>query len=177
MKERPIVSEYDAYFEKYLELVPNGDIVQQLEQQHKETDILLSELTDSQGLFRYSPEKWSIKELIGHLIDTERILTYTLLCTARGEPVPLPRYDKDVYIQHAEFDKQSIEDLLAHFAASRKATLYLLKSLQSKDWVRKGIALNSEVTVRALVYILAGHELHHRKIIKELYIGSSSFPL
>ncbi|KKI94141.1 damage-inducible protein DinB [Bacillus sp. SA1-12] len=176
MKESPKVSEYDAYFEKYVNLVPKGDIVQQLEEQHKETDSLLNELTDAQGLFRYSPEKWSIKEVIGHLIDTERILTYTLLCTARGEPVPLPRYDKDVYIQHAEFDKQSMKGLLAHFATSRKATMHLLQSLQSKDWVRTGIALNSKVTVRAYVYILAGHELHHRKIIKGLYIGSSSFP-
>jgi uncharacterized damage-inducible protein DinB len=174
---RPVISEYDSYFSKYVNLVPDGDIFEILEQQNKETYILFKDISDTQGLYKYSPNKWSVKEVIGHLTDTERILGYALLCIARGEAISLPSYDKNVYVQSAAFDKQSMEDLLANLTIVRKSTLQLLKSLNSEDWLRRGIANGSEVTVRALVIILAGHELHHRKIIKEFYIGSKDFPL
>ncbi|MCM2532891.1 DinB family protein [Neobacillus pocheonensis] len=172
MEKRPVKSEYDAYFSKYVNLVPDGDILKILEQQNKETTILFKDISDTQGLFKYSPNKWSLKEVIGHLTDTERILGYTLLCIARGEAISLPSYDKNVYVQSAAFDKQSMEDLLVNLTIVRKSTLQLLKSLNSEDWLRRGIANGSEVSVRALVIILAGHELHHRKIINEFYIGS-----
>lgn len=175
--KRPVISEYDSYFSKYVNLVPDGDILEILEQQNKETNILLKDISNTQGLFKYSPNKWSMKEVIGHLTDTERILGYALLCIARGEVISLPNYDKNVYVQSAAFDKHSMEDLLANLSIVRKSTLQLLKSLNSEDWLRRGIANGSEVTVRALVIILAGHELHHRKIIKEFYIGSQDFPL
>ncbi|MGZ4161004.1 MAG: DinB family protein [Neobacillus sp.] len=177
MDKRPVISEYDSYFSKYVNLVPDGDILEILEQQNKETNILLEDISNTQGLFKYSPNKWSMKEVIGHLTDTERILGYALLCIARGEAISLPNYDKNVYVQSAAFDKHSMEDLLANLSIVRKSTLQLLKSLNSEDWLRRGIANGSEVTVRALVIILAGHELHHRKIIKEFYIGSQDFPL
>jgi hypothetical protein len=177
VEKRPVISEYDSYFSKYVNLVPDGDIFEILEQQNKETNILFKDISDTQGLYKYSPKKWSVKEVIGHLTDTERILGYALLCIARGEAISLPSYDKNVYVQSAAFDKHSMEDLLANLSMVRKSTLQLLKSLNSEDWLRRGIANGSEVTVRALVIILAGHELHHRKIIKEFYIGSKDFPL
>jgi hypothetical protein len=118
-----------------------------------------------------------MKEIIGHLTDTERILGYTLLCVERGENKELPRYDKDVYVQNAAFDKKTINELLLNLTIVRNATLQLLKSLNPEDWLRRGIANGSEVTVRALASILAGHELHHCNIIKEFYFGSNDFPL
>ncbi|MGM0876290.1 MAG: DinB family protein [Bacillota bacterium] len=177
MENRPEISEYDAYFSKYVSLVPDGDIVDILDQQMKETITLLNNISDAQGLFKYAPNKWSLKEVIGHLTDTERILGYTLLCIARGENMSLHIYDKNAYIQNAAFDNQSLEDLLGNLNVVRQSTLYMLKSLNSESWSRRGIAIGAEVTVRALVSILAGHELHHRKIIKERYISSDDFPL
>jgi uncharacterized damage-inducible protein DinB len=177
VKKRPEIGEYDSYFSRYINLVPDGDILDILEQQNKETNTLLKDISDTQGQFKYSSNKWSVKEVIGHLTDTERILGYTLLCIARGEAQSLPSYDKNVYVKSAAFDKQSLEDLLANLTTVRKSTLQLLKSLNSEDWLRRGRANGSEVTVRALVIILVGHELHHRKIIKEFYIGSKDFPL
>jgi hypothetical protein len=177
VEKSPGIKEYDAYFSRYVNLLPEGDIVAILEQQIKETKILLQNLTETQGLFRYAPNKWSVKEIIGHLTDTERILGYTLLCVARGENKELPRYDKDVYVQNGAFDKQTINELLLNLTIVRNATSQLLKSLNPEDWLRRGIANGSEVTVRALASILAGHELHHCNIMKEFYFGSNKFPL
>jgi hypothetical protein len=176
MKKRPEKSEYAPYFSRYIQLVPEGEIKEILEQQIKDTNMVCKDMSDIQGLFKYSSNKWSIKEVLGHLTDTERILGYTLLCIARGEAVSLPRYNKDLYIQNALFQRQSIGKLMEGLVISRRSTLFLLKSIDSKDWVRRGMANGSEVTVRALAFILAGHELHHRKILKELYIGSKDFP-
>jgi hypothetical protein len=177
VEKRPGIKEYDAYFSRYVNLLPEGDIIAILEQQVKETNMLLQNITDTQGLFRYASNKWSVKEIIGHLADTERILGYTLLCIARGENKELPRYDKDVYVQNAAFDKQTINELLLNFTIVRNATVQLLKSLNLEDWLRRGFANGSEVTVRALASILAGHELHHCNIMKEFYFGSSEFQL
>ncbi|MFD3447415.1 DinB family protein [Microbacteriaceae bacterium 4G12] len=171
MQKRPEANEYNPYYFGYVNSVPDGDIVSILDEQMKETFNLLQNISDTQGLFRYAPDKWSIKEVIGHIADTERIMSYRLLSIARGETTSLPGYNDDAYVLKAKFDNQSMQGLLENLNIVRQSTLQLLKSLDSEAWVRQGAANNSEVTVRALAYIIAGHELHHRKIIQERYLA------
>ncbi|HDX9590772.1 TPA: DinB family protein [Bacillus pseudomycoides] len=176
MQKRPEVNEYNPYYSTYINLLQKGDIIHILEEQMKETNLLLKDLSDREGLFRYAPNKWSIKEVIGHIADTERIMAYRLLSIARGETVSLPGYNDDMYVLRAVFDKQSMQDLLANLMVVRQSTVHLIKSLDAEAWLQRGIANNSEVTVRALACIIAGHELHHRKIIKERYLSSAAYP-
>ncbi|HHY2676001.1 DinB family protein [Bacillus toyonensis] len=153
-----------------MNLIPNGDIIRILEQQMKETNLLLKDIPDSEGHFRYAPNKWSIKEVIGHIVDTERIMAYRLLSIARGETAELPGYNDDMYVLRAA------QDLLENLTVVRQSTVHLLKSLDKEAWLQRGIANNSEVTVLALANIIAGHELHHHQIIKERYLGSNAYP-
>ncbi|MBJ8105790.1 MULTISPECIES: DinB family protein [Bacillus cereus group] len=176
MQKRPEANEYNPYYSTYINLIPDGDIIHILEQQMKETNLLLKDISDSDGHFRYAPNKWSIKEVIGHIADTERILAYRLLSIARGETAELPGYNDDMYVLRAAFDKQSMQDLLENLTVVRQSTMYLLKSLDKEAWLQRGIANNSEVTVLALANIIAGHELHHRQLIKERYLGSKAYP-
>lgn len=176
MQKRPEANEYNPYYATYINLLPEGDIIHILEKQMTETNLLLKDISESEGHFRYAPNKWSIKEVIGHIADTERIMAYRLLSIARGEAAPLPGYNDDMYVLRAAFDKQSMQNLLANLAIVRQSTVHLLKSLDREAWLQKGVANNSEVTVRALAYIIAGHELHHRKIIKERYLSSVAYP-
>ncbi|NKW95752.1 DinB family protein [Bacillus toyonensis] len=175
MQKRPGTNEYNPYYSTYIKLVPDGDIIHILEQQMKETNLLLKDISDSEGHFRYAPNKWSIKEVIDHIADTERIMAYRLLSIARGETAELPGYNDDMYVLRAAFDKQSMQDLLTNLTVVRQSTVYLLKSLDKDAWLQRGIANNSEVTVRALANIIAGHELHHRQIIKVRYFGANAF--
>ncbi|MGM2687427.1 DinB family protein [Bacillus cereus group sp. BceL004] len=177
MQIRPKAGEYNSYYATYVNLVSDGNIIQILEQQIEETNLLLKEISDSEGLFRYAPTKWSIKEVIGHIADTERVMAYRLLSIARGETAELPGYNDDMYVLKATFDKQSMQDLLENLIVVRQSTLHLLKSLDKDTWLQKGNANKSEVTVRALAYIIAGHELHHLQIIKERYLGSNRYPV
>lgn len=176
MHTRPEVGEFNPYYSSYVNLVQDGEIVEILNEQIKETFLLLKDITDQQAHFRYASNKWSLKEVIGHIADTERIMSYRLLCIARGETVSLPGYDDMEYVQNASFNRQSIQDLLDNFTAVRHSTLHLVKSMEQDAWIRRGSANGSEVTVRAIVSIIAGHELHHLQIIKERYFLSDDFP-
>lgn len=177
MQNRPEAGEYAPYYSTYVNLVPEGDIIHILNEQIDDTKKLLNEMTNKQALFKYGPDKWSIKEVIGHITDTERIMGYRLLCIARGETVSLPGYDDQEYVKNASFNKHAIQDLLEDFQIARKSTVQLLKRLESDEWLRKGSANNSQVTVRAIAYIIAGHERHHRQIIKERYLNSQQYPI
>jgi uncharacterized damage-inducible protein DinB len=171
MDKIPATYEYADYYASYVKLVPQGDIIEILRDQMKETVSLLSTLTEPQSEYRYASGKWSIKEVIGHITDTERIMSYRLLSIARGERASLPGYDENEYVAKANFDKQSLKDLLDHFACVRQSTIHLIKSLSDESLSRRGTANNSEVTAKALITIMAGHELHHRKIIQERYLN------
>lgn len=122
-------------------------------------------MTDAEGLFRYAPGKWNLKEVLGHIADTERVMGYRLLAIGRGGTEPLPGYDINGYVSRALFNEQSVQDLLDNLHVVRQSTLHLLKSFNEEAWLQRGIANTYEVTVRALTYIVAGHELHHRQII------------
>ncbi|WP_097160269.1 DinB family protein [Bacillus oleivorans] len=176
MYQRPDTDEYNQHYSNYIRLIPDGDIIEILNNQIDDTITLLQGLKEEQSLFKYGPDKWTIKEVIGHITDTERIMGYRILCIARGETISLPGYDDVAYVRNAHFNKVSITELLDHFKIVRQSTAQLVKSLESNDWLRRGIANNSNVSVRALINLVAGHELHHRKLIKERYIGSDQYP-
>jgi hypothetical protein len=166
----PEPGEYLPYFEKYISLVPQGDIVTILERQLEATLNLLGGLSETQAGARYAPDKWSIKELIGHLIDTERILAYRALRFARNDQTPIPGYEPDEYVRHAAFDSSRLSDLADEFEHVRRANLCLFRRLDGAAWLRRGLASGAEVSVRALAYIIAGHEIHHTRILQTKYL-------
>ncbi|GGE56280.1 DinB family protein [Priestia taiwanensis] len=170
---KPEITEYAPYYETYISLLPENNLIPLLDKQLEETIHLLSNLSEEQWYYRYAPNKWSLKEVIGHIADTERILYYRMLAIARGETIPLPGYDDDAYVAQASFDKHSISYLLESLALARQSTIHLLKGLDNTTYINHGHANNHPVTVRALAYIIAGHELHHRTIIHERYLTSN----
>jgi hypothetical protein len=167
---RPDATEYAPYYDKYVSLVANSDILTSLSQQLDETLALLGKIPESQAGSSYAPGKWSIKELVGHLIDTERIFSYRALRFARNDKTPLNGFEQDDYIRGASFDDYTLSDLASEFEHVRRATLSLFKHLNSEAWNRTGTASESLVSVRALAYIIAGHELHHMEILRSRYL-------
>jgi uncharacterized damage-inducible protein DinB len=172
MMNRPEKTEYADYYDRYVSLVPEGDITVLLDENLRETLAALNDISDDAAAFRYAPEKWSIKELIGHMIDTERVFAYRALCFARNDKTPLPSFDQDEYARNASFDNYPMKDLTAEFEAVRRSTVLLFKNLNETEWTRRGIASENEVTVRALAYIIAGHEIYHRRILRDKYLKS-----
>ncbi len=166
---RPDASEHIPYYAKYISLVPKGNILTLLEEQAKNTSTFLSSLTEEQSLKRYAPDKWSIKEVIGHLSDSERVFAYRALRFARDDKTALPGFESDDYIEPGRFNKRNWQGLIEDFEAVRHATIKLYEPLDETAWTRQGVANNDAVSVRALAYIIVGHELHHVKLIKELY--------
>ncbi|MGM9929241.1 MAG: DinB family protein [Bacillus sp. (in: firmicutes)] len=167
--ERPMPNEYNAYYTNYIQQVPDGDFIKICHEQLSETTNLLSNVTNKDGEYRYATGKWSIKEVLGHMTDTERIMTYRLLCIARGETAALPGFNENTYVEAASFDSIHIQDLLNQYILVRKNTIELIKSLPASTWTKTGIANNDTTSVRALAYITVGHEIHHRRILTERY--------
>lgn len=167
---KPAKSEFLPYYERYISLVPEGDVVSTLSTQIGETLALLRGLPSSVSTYRYAPGKWSVNELVGHLIDSERIFTGRALRFARNDPAPIPGFEQDDYVRNSAFDAYPLSELAAEFEAVRQSTLYLFKHMEEEAWTRRGIANNAEVSVRALAYITAGHELHHREVLRTRYL-------
>jgi len=167
---RPASTEHGEYFARYISLVPGDDVVSALDGQRRETLMLLSSLTEQDGEFRYAPGKWSVKEVLGHLNDTERIMTYRALRIARGDTTPLPGFEQDDYVKNADVGRLSVEDLLEEYIAVRRATLTLFRHFDDAAWQRMGTASKHPTSTRALAFIAAGHELHHRNILEEKYL-------
>lgn len=165
--------EYAEYYQTYVSLVPEGDIIQVLTDQMKETVGIVSKLDDEQLSYRYATGKWSVKEVVGHITDTERIMSYRLLSIARGETSSLPGYDENAYVEEAGFDDIPVRDLIEHYVSVRLATIQLIKSLSKMALERKGTANGHPVSTRALMMIIAGHEMHHRNIIVERYLSKN----
>jgi hypothetical protein len=170
---RPDATEYNPYYGKYISLVANSDILALLSQQLDETLALLGSIPESQANFRYAPDKWSIKELVGHVIDAERIFSYRALRFARNDQTPIEGFEQDDYIRNASFDDYTLNDLASEFAHVRRASLSLFKHLDEEAWQRRGTASDNEISVRALAYIIAGHELHHMEILRSRYLHNA----
>jgi hypothetical protein len=169
---RPEPGEYAPYYEKYISLVPGTDILGALESQRRQTLILLCGRDDQEGNLRYAPDKWSVKELLGHVCDTERIFAYRALRISRADRSPVEGFEQDDYVRNGPFAHRPIAELIDDYIAVRRATLTLFRNLDEQAWTRVGIANNNEVSVRALAYITAGHELHHKRILEEKYFAA-----
>jgi hypothetical protein len=166
---RPQPDEYAPYYGRYISLVEGEDILTTLDQQRRQTMMLLSGRDEEDGNFRYAPGKWSAKEVLGHVCDTERIFAYRALRISRADATPMEGFEQDDYVRNGPFAHCSLSDLVEDFIAVRRATLSLLRNLEEAAWMRRGIANKNEVSVRGIAYIIAGHELHHRRILEEKY--------
>ncbi len=167
---RPNADEHDPYYAKYIALVPDGDLLALLSAQIEETGDLLKNVPESKAGYRYAPGKWSIKEVVGHLSDTERIFSYRALRFARADVTPLPGFEQEDYVKGTNFDARLLTDLVSEFRAVRQATVTLLKSFDEDALRRRGVASEKPISVRALAYNIAGHELHHVEILRTRYL-------
>jgi hypothetical protein len=167
---RPAQTEYDPYYERYVSLVADTDIIGTLGSQTTRLQDLLTGMFEEQGTYRYAEGKWSIKELIGHLIDGERMFAYRLFRISRGDETPIEGFEQDGYIENAHSDDRSFADLLQEFSLLRQSSMIYLKNMRPDDWSRVGTANNVKISARALVYIMAGHIEHHLAILKERYL-------
>lgn len=166
----PAPQEYASFYASYVNRIgPGEEILAVLQEQLQSTATLLCRVDESRGGFRYAPDKWSIKEVIGHLTDTERIMSDRALRIGRGDPTPLPGFDENAYVPTMEADARPVADLVAEWSDVRRATLALFRGLPSAAWTRRGVANGSPVSVRALAYIIAGHERHHLETLRNRY--------
>jgi hypothetical protein len=133
---------------------------------------MLSARSERDGNFRYGADKWSVKEVIGHMADAERVFTYRAMRIARGDQTPLPGFEQNDYVKNGGFGDRRLADLAEEFAAVRSASVALFRSLSDTAWARRGTASGKEVTVRALAFMTAGHELHHQQILEERYFAA-----
>ncbi len=166
---RPTSSDYAPAHAVYVALVPEDDILAAIEMQSSETQKLLSSLDEGRAAFRYAADKWSMKEVFGHLVDSERIFGYRALAIARGETQPLPGFDEKAYNANAGFDTWKLGDLAEMYALARRATIVFFRNLSDEAWERRGIASTFQVSVRGLAYVIVGHERHHLKVLRERY--------
>lgn len=167
---RPKADEFAEYYGKYIAAVPDGDVTRTLAQQGEDFLSLLKNLSEEQAGSAYAPGKWTVKQVICHITDAERIFTYRVLRIARGDATPLASFDENAYAATCGADDRPLDTLLGEFAAVRGATLALLRWLPEATWSNVGTASNKPVTVRGLAWITAGHAMHHEKILRERYL-------
>ena len=166
---RPAAGEYVEYFAAYISKVPDGDVRAQLAQQLPETIAYIKSRGDAWAMSRYAPGKWSVKEVINHLADAERVFSYRALRIARGDETPLPGFDENKWMPQTHADARSVQSLLDELAAVRASTVALFNSFDDDAWTRIGNASGKPISVRAIGYIVCGHERHHLAVLKERY--------
>jgi hypothetical protein len=167
---RPEIGEYSPNYLNYIKLLPDGDILEILEQQGSKIFGLFNNFSEKNALYRYDPDKWCIKEILQHLIDTERVFTYRALRISRGDSTPLPSFDQDDFIRNSNVLQRLIGDLTNEYQSVRNASLALFRSLDEEMTLRMGTASGNLLTVRSIPCIIAGHELHHNNVIREKYL-------
>lgn len=167
---RPESSEYGPFYAGYVAEVPDGDLLSLMERQGEETFALFAGLPEERGAHRYAPEKWSIKDIVLHLADAERVFAYRALRFARNDTTPLPGFDENDYARGAGADARSLADLAAELRAVRRSSLAFFRGLAEPAFLRKGTASGFTITVRALAWITAGHERHHIRVVHERYL-------
>lgn len=167
---RPDATEFSPYYAGYVARVPDGDIIETLRSQLDATVALARSLAEATGAHRYAPGKWSIRQVLGHMADTERIMSYRALRVARGDTTPLPGFDENVYVQNARFDERTLASLTDELAFVRQSTIGLIAPLDDEELSRVGSANGAPITARALSWIIAGHERHHLAVLRERYL-------
>jgi hypothetical protein len=168
MISRPKSDEYSPFAAGYIGLVPDENVIEKLEQLMVSSYQLFSSLTEEQGAYAYAPGKWTVKQALGHMIDTERTFAYRALVFSRNH-IELPGFDQDIYVANHDVNNISVKNLAEEFRAARLSNLYMIKGFSDEQLLRDGIASSSRFTVRAFVYMLAGHELHHLNIFRDRY--------
>lgn len=167
---RPEPSEYPPYYGAYIDRVPDGPVGDTLERQLEDTRTLLAGIPEERAGHRYRPGKWSIREVVAHVLDAERIFATRALALSRKDPAPYPGMDQDQYIAEARLSSRPLADLAAEFAALRRSNLHLFRSFDAETLDREGTANDVMFTVRAIPWIVAGHELHHMGVLRERYL-------
>jgi uncharacterized damage-inducible protein DinB len=167
---RPSENDYAQYYNSYVKNVIEENVLVQLKNQLNETNKLLKSISEEKSFYAYAEGKWSIKELVGHLIDAERIFSYRAVAISRGETQPLPGWDEKIYTGKGDFNKRKLLDLAEELRLLREANLLQFRNFSEEMLKQRGVASNYEVTVLALLFIIAGHEAHHLKILKERYL-------
>ncbi len=169
---RPQPTEYDPDYEHYVSLVPEDRIVPVLEAQPAELDAMFANVPEERGIYAYAEGKWTVKELLGHLIDGERIFAYRVLRISRGDKTPIEGFEQDGYIEYGFANERSFAHLLREFALVREANVMLFDHLKPDMWKWTGTANEREVSVRALAWTMAGHTRHHMAILNERYLAT-----
>ncbi len=172
MIPRPAPTEYGAFYAGYIQGVPDGDLLVFLRAQMRDTRAFLESIPGSKGDFAYAQGKWSVKEVVGHVSDTERVMSYRALRIARGDETPLPGFDENAFARVSGAARRTVTDLSGEFAHVRQATLDLLTNLDADAFARLGTASGHAISVRALAYIIAGHEVHHLRVLRERYLAA-----
>ena len=163
-------AEYAEYYDSYVSKVPDGPIVATLARQLDESSKLFAGISESRSLHRYAPGKWSVKEVLGHVVDVERIFACRALHFARKEAASIPGMDQDAYVAAAGFDARPFADIVAEFETLRRSHLTFFAGLGEADWDQRGVASGCEFTVRSIPWIIAGHEAHHRDVLRQRYL-------
>jgi uncharacterized damage-inducible protein DinB len=169
LRARPEASEYAPFYHAYVSSVPEGDVIELLRADGRELLEAIGRIPEERGGHRYGPEKWTIREVIGHLIDAERIFTYRALRVARGDSTPLASFDENAFVKTAGSNARTLASLARELGTVREATVLLFESLPAEAWGRSGVASGKDVSLRALAYITAGHARHHYRILRERY--------
>lgn len=166
---RPAKGDYAEYYQPYIDLVKGDDIMRVLIEQNLESQDILNSISESKGNYTYAEGKWTVKEVVGHMMDVERIFAYRALCIARGENKPLPGMDQDEYVHNGRFNKRQLFDLVYEYRLVRESNILLFGSFEKQVLLNRGNASGYDVTVLALMYMIAGHEKHHLNILLERY--------
>ncbi|HEY4101274.1 MAG TPA: DinB family protein [Gemmatimonadales bacterium] len=169
--EPPVPGEAAEYFAGYIAKAPRGDVRRTLHSQRSDVLALVRSVSEERSLFRYASDKWSIREVLSHVNDTERIFTYRMLWFARGIETEVPSFDQDVAIASAGANERAWASHVAEFDAVRGASIALFDSLPDEAWGRRGVAGGNPITVRALAYIVAGHVAHHVDLLRTRYLA------
>lgn len=168
--KRPGEGEYFSYFGEYVDRVPDGDVLEVLAGQPAELEALLGDLADEEAEFRFAPGEWSIKEVVGHVVDAERTFAYRAFAFSRGTTEELPSMEQDDYVREGNFDTWSLAEMLEELRLLREANLISFRHITPEASRRQGVASGIEVSVRALIYILAGHFIYHIEDLTEKYL-------
>ena len=167
--ERPREGTFGEFYRKYINLVPDGDLRRLLPVIFDANYRAMRTITPEQETFRYAPGKWSIREMVGHMADTERVMSYRALRIARGDKTPLPSFDENLFVNAAQYDDIPLEQILAELMAVHAGTILLFENMTDRSFESEGTASNHPIGVRALAYIIAGHELHHMNLLRDAY--------
>ena len=167
---KPLPNEFAAYYQKYIDEVETVDLLMDLKKSKLKFQTEFFKLDDAIANYQYAPEKWTVKELLLHIIDCERIYAYRALCFARGEQQALLGFDENDFAKNCNADKRTLQSILEEYLSVRQATIVLFEHFEKKDLLRIGKANNHDVSVRAIGFILVGHQQHHLKVLEERYL-------